>query len=161
MESSQGGRCGEIASDLSIIFVTAAQLAFFTRFHKYIAWYTTQPDGSVTRLSILTDDYFTWLPFPTTASIVVIVATIVMIIFDNYWFRQIAWIAFSIIGMVVVVSLISIFPFDFGVIPNATAVDVVPKVVRAFFILMAVFYGVSALFLSIKLRSNVAQQATR
>jgi len=106
MESAPQNRCGEIASDISIILVTAAQLIFFTFFHKYIAWYTTEPDGSVTRLSLLTDDYFTWLPFPITASILVIVASIVMIIFDNYWFRQAAWIAFCIIGIVVAVSLV-------------------------------------------------------
>ena len=57
MESSSSDRCGEIASDMSIIFVTVAQLIFFTRFHRYIAWYTTDADGSVARLSILTDDY--------------------------------------------------------------------------------------------------------
>jgi hypothetical protein len=50
MESSPGGRCGEIASDLSIILVTVAQLVFFTRFQGYIAWPTTGPDRTVTRL---------------------------------------------------------------------------------------------------------------
>ena len=150
MESSSGSRCGEIAGDLSIIFVTAAQLIFFTRFHRYIAWYTREPDGSVTRLSVLTDDYFTWLPFPIIASIVVIVASAVMMIYHRYWFRQTAWIIFCILGIAVTVSLVSIFPFDFTVIPNATAVDVVPKAVRAFFIFMAVFYGVAALASSVR-----------
>jgi hypothetical protein len=158
MESSPGSRCGEIASDLFIIFVTAAQLIFFTRFHRYIAWYTTEPDGSASRLSMLTDDYFTWLPFPITASIVVIVASTVMIFYHRYWFRQTAWIIFCIMGIAVTVSLVSIFPFDFSVLPNATVVDVVPKVVRAFFILMAVFYGVTALVMLVKLRSYAAKQ---
>jgi hypothetical protein len=160
VESSSDGRCGEIASDLSIIFVTAAQLIFFTRFHRYIAWYTREPDGSVTRLSMLTDDYFTWLPFPTAASIIVIVASTIMILYDNHWFRQTAWIIFCIAGIAVTVSLVSIFPFDFSVIPNATAVDVLPKVLRAFVILMAGFYGVSALVLWAKLRSYAARQET-
>ena len=138
--------------DVFTIFVTVAQLIFFTFFHEYIAWYTTEPDGSVTRLSMLTDDYFTWLPIPITASILVIVANIVMIIYDRYWFRQTAWIIFCIIGITVAVSLVSIFPFDFSVIPNATAVDVVPIVVTVFFILLAVFYGITALVLFVKLR---------
>ena len=47
MESSSGGRCGEIASDLFIILVTAVQLVFFVFFHEYIAWYTRGPDGSI------------------------------------------------------------------------------------------------------------------
>ena len=62
MESSPRSRTDEIGEDIAIIFITVAQLIFFTRFHKYIAWYTTEADGSVTRLSMLTNDYFTWLP---------------------------------------------------------------------------------------------------
>jgi len=150
-----------IDSGISIIFVTVANLIFFTFFHKYIAWYTTELDGSVTRLSMLTDDYFIWLPIPITASILVIVANIVMIIYDRYWFRQTAWIIFCIIGIAVNVSLVSIFPFDFSVIPNATAVDVVPTAVTVFFILLAVFYGITALIMFVKLRSHTAKQETR
>jgi hypothetical protein len=160
VESSSGGRCGDIASDLLIIFVTAAQLIFFVFFYEYIAWPVTGSDGTVTRLSMLTDGYFTWLLFPITASIVVIVASFVMIIWDNYWFRQAAWILFCLMGIAVTVSLVSIFPFDFSVIPNATAAEVVPVVVRVFFILLAVFYGVCALVLFVQLRRYTAKQET-
>ncbi len=158
MGLSRRNRTGEIGSDIFIIFVTVANLIFFTFFHKYIAWYTTEPDGSVTRLSMLTDDYFIWLPIVITASILVIVANIVMIIYDRYWFRQTAWIIFSIFGIVINVALVSIFPFDFSVIPNATAVDVVPIWVRVILILMVVFYGISALVMYVKLRRYKAKQ---
>jgi uncharacterized protein YacL len=70
-------------------------------------------------------------------------------------------IIFNIIGIAVAVSLVSIFPFDFSVIPNATAGDVVPIVVTVFFILLAVFYGVTALVMFVKLRSYTAKQETR
>jgi hypothetical protein len=63
-------------------------------------------------------------------------------------------------GIAVAGSLVSIFPFDFSVIPNATAVDVVPIVVRVFFILLAVFYGVTALVMFVKLRRYIAKQET-
>jgi hypothetical protein len=151
MESSPRSRAGEIGSHISIIFMTVAQLIFFTFFHEYIAWYTTEPDGSVTRLSMLTDDYFMWLPFPITASIVAIVAYTIMIFYDKYWFHMTAQIIVNVFGIAVAVSLVSIFPFDFSVIPNATAVNVVPIVVRVFFILLAVVYGVTALVLFVKL----------
>ena len=161
MESSPQSRCGEIASDMAIIFVTVVQLIFFTRFYKVIAWPITEADGSVTRLSMLTDDYFTWLPFPITASIIVIVASIVMIIYNRYWFRQAAWILFCITGITVTVSLLTIFPFDFSVIPNAAAVDVVPTAVTVFLILWAVFYGICALVLFVRLRRHMAEKETR
>jgi hypothetical protein len=157
MESSSQGRCGEIASDMSIIFVTVAQLIFFTSFHKYIAWPITEPDGTVTRLSMLTDDYFTWLPFPITASIVAIVAYTAMIFYDKYRFRMTAQIIVIVTGIAVAVSLVSIFPFDFSVIPNAAAADVVPIVVRVFFILLAVFYGITALVLFVRLKRSYSQ----
>ena len=106
MELSRRVRSGETSSHIAIILVTLAQLIFFTSFHKYIAWPTTQPDGSVTRLSMLTDDYFTWLPIMITASILVIVASIAMIIYDEYRFGRTLQISFSIIGIVVSVSLV-------------------------------------------------------
>ena len=159
--SSQSGRCGDIASDLSIIFVTIVQLIFFTRFHKYIAWYTTEPDVSITRLSMLTDDYFTWLPFPITASIIAIVAYTLMIFIYQYRFGMIAQIIVTVVGIAVAASLISIFPFDFSVIPNATAIEVVPIMVRVFFILLATVYGVTTLALSAKLiKGDMAKQET-
>ena len=151
MQSSPRTRTGETSSHIAIIFVTLAQLIFFTFFHKYIAWNITEPDGSVTQLSMLTDDYFIWLPIMITASIIVIIASIAMIIYDNYRFRMTIQIIFNIIGIAVAVSLVSIFPFDFSVIPNATAIDVVPIVVTVFLILMAVVYGVTALVLFVKL----------
>ena len=161
MESSPRSRTGEISSHISMITVTVVQLIFFTRFHKYIAWYTTEPDGSVTRLSMLTSDYFTWLPIPIVASIIAIVAFTVMIFYDNYRFRMTAHIIIFIIGIAVSLSLVAIFPFDFSVIPNATAVDVVPIVVTVFFILLAVFYGVTALVQFAQLRSYAAEQETQ
>jgi hypothetical protein len=139
-----------------IILITAAQLIFLTFFHRYIAWPTTAPDGTVTRLSMLTDAYFTWLPFPITASILVIVASIVMIIWDSYWFRQAAWVGFCLIGIAVVVALVTIFPFDFSVLPNATAVEVVPKAVTVFLILHVTFHGIAAVVLFLRLRKRMA-----
>ena len=160
MDDSSGGRCGDIASDIMIILVTVIQLIFFVFFYEYIAWYTTGADGSVTRISLLTDAYSSWLPFPIAASIIVIVASVVMIVYDRYWFRQSAWILFSIMGMSVVLSLLTIFPFDFAAIPNATAAKIVPTAVTVLLILMAVFYGISALVLFVQFRKRRKQEKT-
>ncbi|HEY32159.1 MAG TPA: hypothetical protein G4O10_03525 [Dehalococcoidia bacterium] len=92
-----------------------------------------------------------------TGSILVIVTSIAMIVYDNYQFRKTAEISFSVIGIIIAISLVSIFPFDFSVIPNDTAVDAVPIVVTVFFILLAVFYGVSALVMLIRFRHHAAK----
>ena len=160
MESSPRSRSGEISSHISMILVTVVNLIFFTSFHKYIAWRTTAADGSVTRLSMLTDSYFTWLPIVITASIIAIVAFTVMIFYGNVRFNMTAHIIIFIIGITVSVSLVSIFPFDFSVIPNATAVDIVPTVVTVFFILLAVFYGVTAIIMFVKFRRYMDKRET-
>ena len=158
MESSSGGRCSEIASDLAVLVITVVQLVFLTRFYQVIAWSITEPDGTVTRLPLLTADYFTWLPFPIIASIVVIVALVATMIFPRYWLRQVAWIAFCLIGITVTLSLLIIFPFDFSVIPNAATADVVPKALTVFLILWALMYTVAAMVLLVQLRRHAVGQ---
>jgi hypothetical protein len=154
MESSPGSRAGEIASHLSMILVSVASLVFFAFFHEYIAWYTTAPDGSITRLSILTDDYFRWLPIPTVAAILAILAYAIMIFYDADWYQMAAPMLLSVVGIVVDVSLLSIFPFDFSVIPSATAAEVLPKVITGFFIFLASVYGISAIVMFVRLMGH-------
>ncbi|MFC1961885.1 DUF4870 domain-containing protein [Chloroflexota bacterium] len=151
-------RAWRITGYSASIFWNIVLLIFFSFFHHYIASYHVQPDGSVTRLSMLTNDYFTWLPILLTALIVSIAANIIMIIYDRYWFREIIQIILTVIGVVVVANLISIFPFDFSGIPNATAVAIVPVAVTIVLIIIAVGLGVGALVRFIKLIVSVANQ---
>jgi hypothetical protein len=147
-----------VFSHIAIILVTFAQLIFFTRFHKYIAWPITEPDGSITRLSMLTNDYFTWLPIMITGSIIVIIASIGMIIYDSYRFRRATEISFNVIGIVISISLLSIFPFDFSVMPSDAATAVVTKVVTGFFIFLPGFYGVTAIIMFLRFKKSIVKQ---
>ena len=151
-------RGGRIAGYSAVIFWNVVLLIFFSFFHRYIAWYHIEPDGGVTRLPILTSDYSTWLPILVTALVITIAANIVLIIYDRYWFREIIQVILTMIGVVVVANLVSIFPFDFGVIPNATAIDIAPVVVTIFLIIVAVGLGVGALVRFIKLIVSMAKQ---
>jgi hypothetical protein len=150
-------RAGRIAGYSATITWNVVLLIFFSFFHQYIAWYHVEPDGSVTRLSMLTSDYFAWLPILVTALVISVAANILLIIYDRYWLREIIQIILTVIGLVVVANLVSIFPFDFSVIPNATAVDIVPVVVTIVLIIIAVGLGVGALVRFIKLIVNVAK----
>jgi hypothetical protein len=152
MEPSDEARCGDVAGDLSIILVTAAQLVFFRYFYHYIAWPTRSPDGSVTWVPLLTDDYFRWLPLVVIASITVIVVQMVMIFYPRAWFRQAGWILFSLLGITMTLSLLVIFPFDFSVIPNEYAARLAPTVVKLVLIAMALFYAGSAVRQTVALR---------
>jgi magnesium-transporting ATPase (P-type) len=139
------------------IFWNVALFIFLSFFYKYIAWYHIEADGSVTRLPMLTSDYLSWLPILITALILSIAANILFIIYDKYWLRETIQIILNIIGIAVVIALVSIFPFDFSVIPNSTAVDIVPILVKFVLILAAVGLGIGVLIRFIKLISNATR----
>jgi len=151
-------RTGRIVGYSAAIFWNVALLIFLSFFYKYIAWYHVEADGSVTRLPMLTSDYLIWLPVLVTALILSITANVILIIYDKYWLREAIQIILNIIGIAVVATLVSIFPFDFSLIPNATAVDVVPIVVTIVLVLTAVGLGIGAVVRFIKLVGNTAKQ---
>jgi uncharacterized membrane protein len=152
-----GSRAGRIGGYSASIFWNVVLLVFFSFFHQFIAWYHVEPDGSVTRLSLLTGDYFVWLPILITGLIISIAANIILIAYDRYWFREIVQIILNVIGAVVVANLVSIFPFNFSVIPNATAADMVPVAATIVLIIIAVALGVGALIRLIKLITKAAE----
>lgn len=151
-------KTGRIVGYSAAIFWNVALLIFLSFFYKYIAWYHVEADGSVTRLPMLTNDYLICLPVLVTALILSITANVILIIYDKYWLREAIQIILNIIGIAVVATLVSIFPFDFSVIPNATAVDVVPIVVTILLVLTAVGLGVGTVVRFIKLIGNTAKQ---
>ena len=82
-------RAGRVAGYSIAIFFNVVFLIFFSFFHRYIAWYYVGPDGGVTRLPLLTADYFTWLPVLVTALVISIAAHILLIIYDRYWLKEV------------------------------------------------------------------------
>jgi uncharacterized membrane protein len=150
-------RAGRIAGYGAAIFWDIVLIIFFTSFYQYIAWYHVE-NGVVTRLPMLTNDYFSWLPILVTALALSIAGNILLIVNDRYWMRGIVRIILNVIGVIVVANLISIFPFNFQIIPNPIAVEVVPTAVRIFLILIAVGLGVGAFVELVKLIVNAARQ---
>jgi hypothetical protein len=157
---SRGARAGRVAGYSFAIFWNLVLLVFFSFFHRYIAWYHVQPDGSVIGLPLLTDAYFAWLPFLITALLLSIAAYIILIIYDKYWLRGIIQIILNIIGAAVTVNLVVIFPFDFSVIPNNTAAYAAPIVVTIVLILIAVGLVIAALVHLIKLIVSLSSKSS-
>jgi uncharacterized membrane protein len=148
-------RAGRITGYGFAIFWNIILIIFFSFFYEYIAWYSTADDGSLIMSPMLTSDYLTWLPVFVTSLAVCIAANIMLIVYDRYWFREAVQILLEIIGIVVVVYLLAVFPFDFSVIPDATAAGVMPTVITIVLIFAAVAFGVSALVRFIKMVFNI------
>jgi len=150
-------RAGRVTASSFVIAWSVILLVFFSFFHKYIAYYEVDRVGGVTtwtRYPFLTNDYYAWLPILVTTLVLSIAGHILLIIYDRYWLRQIVLIILNVLAIVTVVNLVSIFPFNFYVIPNITVADVVSVIVRIVLIVMAVGIGIGTLVTFIKLMTN-------
>jgi uncharacterized protein YacL len=140
------------------IFWNVILIIFFLFFYEYIAWYSAGEDGALIISPMLTPDYLIWQPVLITSLAVCIVANIMLIVYDRYWFREAVQILLEVIGVAVVVYLIVVFPFDFSVIPDAAVAGIMPVVMQWVLIFVAVAFGVSALVRFLKLVFNIEGQ---
>ena len=132
-------------------------LVFFTFFYRYVAYYNPETFHGVTtwtRYPLLTDDYFLWLPILVTTLVLSIVGHIVVMVYDKYWLRQMVLIILNVLGIITVVSLLTIFPFNFTVIPGVAIANVVSIVVRITLIVTAVGLSVGTLVMFVQLVAN-------
>lgn len=112
-KDSRGGRITgySFAIMWSVVF-----LVLFNFYSQYIAYYNY--DGIWHRQALLTANFSQWLPIVTTALIASVIGNILLIIYDSYFFRQIIHIVLNLFGLAAIISLLTIFPFDFTVIPR-------------------------------------------
>jgi uncharacterized membrane protein len=148
-------RTGRIIGYSFAIFWNIILIIFFTLFYEYVAWYSVGDDGGLVISPLLTPDFLLWMPILITSLSICIVANIILIVYDRYWFREAVQILLEIIGMAVVIFLVVIFPFDFSVVPNAAAADIMPAITQGVLIFVAVAFGVSALVRFIKMVLNI------
>jgi uncharacterized membrane protein len=155
-------RAGRITGSSFAIAWSFVLLIFFSFFSDYIAYYQPTTAGGVTtwvRYSLLTSGYYAWLPILTTTLILTIAGHIALIVYDRYWLRESILIFLNVLGIVTVSSLLSIFPFDFGVIPSTAIANALPVIVTIALIAVAVGIGIGTLVMFIKLIVNLAKQA--
>ncbi len=153
-------RSGRIVGSAFAIAWSIVLLVFFNFFNQYVAYYQSETVGGVTswtRYPFFTEDVNLWLPILTTALVVGIIGHIILIVRDRYILRQIIHIVIDAFALWTVATLLSIFPFDFSVIPNPTAVDATYLGVRVFLILLSVGIGIAILVSVIKLIVNVVR----
>jgi uncharacterized membrane protein len=153
-------RSGRIVASAFAIAWSIVLLIFFNFFNQYVAYYSSETVGSATiwtRYPFFTGDVNLWLPILTTTLVVSIVGHTILIIRDTYVLREGIHIVINAFALWTVATLLSIFPFDFSVIPNPTAVDATYLGVRVLLILISVGIGIAILVSVIKLIVNVVR----
>ena len=151
---------GRITSSSFAIAWSFVLLIFFNFFGKYIAYYQPETVGNVTtwiRYPILTEGFNAWLPVLTATLVFSIIGHIILIIFDRYLLRETTLIVLNLFGIAVVLTLLSIFPFDFSVIPNTNVAVILPIVTVIVLIGITVGLVIGTLVRFIKFIVNMAK----
>jgi uncharacterized membrane protein len=154
------GRSWRITASAFAIAWSIALLIFFNFFNQYVAYYNSETvDGITTwiRYPFFTEDINLWLPILTATLIISIIGHIILIILDRYILREMIHIVINAFSLWTVLTLLSVFPFDFSVIPNPAAADATYLGVRIFLIFISVGIGIAILVRAIKLIVNVVR----
>jgi uncharacterized membrane protein len=153
LDQFQNTRVARITASAFAIAWSIVLLVLFNSFNQYIAYYNGETVNGVTvwaRYPLFTQDINRWLPILTLTLALSIIVHIFLIIFDKPVLRELAGMALDVFGLATVLNLLSIFPFDFSVIPDSTAADMTGMAVTIVLISIAVGIGVSLLVRLIK-----------
>ena len=154
------GRRGRVTASAFAIAWSTALLIFFNFFNQYVAYYHSETvDGITTwiRYPFFTEDIDLWLPILTATLIISIVGHIILIIIDRYTVRAMIHIIINAFSLWTILTLLTVFPFDFSVIPNPATADAAYLGVRIFLIFISVGVGIAILVRVIKLIVNVVR----
>jgi len=147
-------RTGEIVGSAVAIAFNIAAYIFFNFFHDYIAFYT-EHNGVWTREPLLTSAYNTWLPVVNVAIALTILGHVVLIISHQKIVRETVHIMLDIFALITIGSLLSIFPFDFSVLPVSPAL--IAWSVRLSLGIVMIVVGIAVLVRFVKLVLNIVK----
>jgi uncharacterized membrane protein len=148
------GRPGRIVGSAMAIAWSLAILIFLNFFNQYIAFYTN--DLNIwTREPILTGAFSSWLPLVTVSLVLTMLGHALLIAFDKYALREATHIILDIFSIIVITSLLSIFPFDFTVIREPAIATGIELGIRITLGIVAFGIGIGVIVRLIKLTANL------
>lgn len=147
-------RSGRITGYSFAIAWSIVFLVFLNFYNSYIAYY--QYDGGQwNKFPLLTESFSQWLPIVTVALAASIIGNILLVIYDGRFFRQLIRIVLNLFSIMAVISLLTIFPFDFTVFPGDLTAILNP-VITVFLVLIIIGTGVDTIVRLIKLIASSA-----
>jgi len=116
-------------------------LIFFNFFHEYLAYYryeVVEGMGQWMREPLLTPEFSAVLPVLNIALILSILGNGVLIVRDRYLLRQGVSIILHAFGLAAVLTFLTVFPFNFDVVPFPAAPQVLSIIAAIVFIATAI-----------------------
>ncbi len=140
MIKSPSTKASRITESIIAIVWSIATLIFFNFFRDYIAFYH---DGM--REPLITAEFGKWLWIHNPNLILWLIGHSISLAFERYVLRESILIFLSLFGVASAATLLSVFPFDFSVLPNADAVKWSELGVRIALIVTIVGMSIDAL----------------
>jgi uncharacterized membrane protein len=114
---SSRSRSGDILGSACAIIFNLVALIFLNFYYEYIAYYS-QENGAWIRQPLVTGAWSTWLPVVNVAIVFSLAGYITLIIYnERRLVRETVRIVLDAFALMVLGSLLSIFPFDFRPLP--------------------------------------------
>jgi len=116
-------------------------LILFNFFHQYIAYYhyeVVEGVGQWMREPLFTEEFGVVLPILNAALILSILGNGIRIVFDRYFVHQAISIILCMFGLATVLTFLTVFPFDFNVVPFPYASQALSVIVAIVFIAVAI-----------------------
>jgi uncharacterized membrane protein len=160
---SLSARSGRMVGSSFAIAWSVVLLIFFNFYNQYIAYYEPAQSGSVTTWqmhTLITPGFDMWLPILTTTLVLSIIGHAILMVYDKYALRQIVEIVLGVFGVITVVTLLALYPFDFTPIPDPDVVTGINIGLPISLILIAVGTGIGTLVRFIQFIVNVAEGKT-
>lgn len=149
----KGTRGGRITGYSFAIMWSVIFFVFFNFYQSYIAYY--HYDGIWHRYPLLTESFSQWLPIVSVALVASMIGSILLIIYDGYFFHQIIRIVLNLFGLTAIISLLTVFPFDFTVFPRDLT-GILNPIVITVLVLIIIGIGIETMVRLIKLIVNAA-----
>jgi len=150
----KGTRGGRITGYSFAIMWSVIFFVLFNFYQSYIAYY--HYDGIWHRYPFLNEAFSQWLPIVSAALVASMIGNILLIIYDGYFFHRIIRIILNLFGISAVISLLTIFPFDFTVFPRDLT-GILNPIVIVVLILIIIGMVIDTIVKAIKLIFNTAR----
>ena len=135
--SKRGSR---IRESIVGIMWSISTLIFFNFFSDYIAYYH---DGI--REPLITAEFGKWLWIHNPLLVLMLTRYSISLAFERYVFREYVLIFLSLLGVASTAVLLSLFPFDFSVLPSTDVAKWIELGLRIALIATIVMFSIEAL----------------
>lgn len=127
-------------------------IIFFNFFNRYIAYYEYDNAANVWDIyPFITEKFNLWLPVLNASLLINIIGNIILIINDSFYFNNITNIVMHMFGIASAATLLSLFPFDFSVVPDTNLNTILFPIIKILLILIIVGLSIGILVRFIKI----------